>query len=324
MSVDRKPVDALAFGMMVLLCMLWGFQPITMKLAAPHISLVMQAGIRSILATLLLLVWARARGIPLFSRDGTLGSGLLAGLLFGWEFFFIYAGLQHTGAARMTVFVNTAPCLTALGLAVFIPGERLGLRQWVGILMAFAGVALAFAEGFAAPGKASLLGDAFGLVGGLLWAATTVLIRTTKLAAASAEKTLFYQLAVSALLLPAVSVAMGEPGITSITGGVVVIVIYQAAIVAFASYLAWFWLLTKYLAARLKAFVFLSPMFGVISAYLVLGEPLSGAFLGAAALVAAGIVLVNLPVSSGGVRPALRSRAPEPDEHSEEFLKKKE
>ena len=324
MSVDRKPVDALAFGMMVLLCMLWGFQPITMKLAAPHISLVMQAGIRSILATLLLLVWARARGIPLFSRDGTLGSGLLAGLMFGWEFFFIYAGLQHTGAARMTVFVNTAPCLTALGLAVFIPGERLGLRQWVGILMAFAGVALAFAEGFAAPGMASLLGDAFGLVGALLWAATTVLIRTTKLGAVSAEKTLFYQLAVSALLLPVVSVAMGESGITSITAGVVVIVIYQAAIVAFASYLAWFWLLTKYLAARLKAFVFLSPMFGVISAYLVLGEPLSAAFLGAAAMVVAGIVLVNLPAGFGGVRPALRGRAPELGGHSEELLKKKE
>ena len=304
--------------------MLWGFQQVTIKLAAPHVSLVMQAGIRSILATLLLLVWGKARGIPLFSRDGTLWAGIAAGVMFAWEFFFIYAGLEHTGASRMAVFVNTAPCLTALGLAVFIPGERLGLRQWVGILMAFGGVALAFAEGFAAPGKASLLGDVFGLIGALLWAATTVLIRTTKLAAVSAEKTLFYQLAVSALLLPVVSVAMGEPGITSITAGVVVIVIYQAAIVAFASYLAWFWLLTKYLAARLKAFVFLSPMFGVVSAHLVLGEPLSAAFLGAAAMVVAGIVLVNLPAGFGGVRPALRGRAPELGGHSEELLKKKE
>lgn len=295
MNAERKPVNSLAFGMMVLLCMLWGFQQVTIKLAAPHISLVMQAGIRSILATLLLLVWAKARGIPLFARDGTLWAGLVAGLMFGWEFFFIYAGLQHTGASRMVVFVNTAPCLTALGLAVFIPGERLGMRQWAGILMAFAGVALAFAEGFSAPGDASLLGDVFGLIGALLWAATTVLIRTTRLAAASAEKTLFYQLTVSALLLPLVSVAMGESGVTSVTAGVAVIVIYQAAIVAFASYLAWFWLLTKYLAARLKAFVFLSPMFGVVSAYLVLGEPLTPAFLGAAAMVAAGIVLVNLP-----------------------------
>jgi len=295
MSADRKPVDARAFGMMILICMVWGFQQVTMKLAAPHVSLVMQAGTRSILAALFVLVWARLRGISLFSRDGTLGAGVLAGLLFGGEFFFIYAGLEHTGASRMIVFVNTAPCLTALGLAVFIPGERLGPRRWLGILMAFSGVAIAFAEGFTPAGKASLLGDAFGLAGALLWAATTVLIRATKLAAVSAEKTLFYQLAVSALLLPVVSVAMGEAGFVSMTVGVAAIVIYQAVIVAFASYLAWFWLLTKYLAARLKAFVFLSPMFGVVSAHLVLGEPLSAAFLGAAAMVAAGIVLVNLP-----------------------------
>ena len=295
MSAERKPVDAFAFGMMILICMLWGFQHVTMKLAAPHISLVMQAGIRSVLATLLLLIWAWRRGIRLFGRDGTLGAGLFAGLLFGFEFFFIYAGLAYTGASRMTVFVNIAPCLTALGLAVFIPSERLGLRRWLGIMTAFGGVAMAFAEGFVGAGKASLLGDAFGLIAALLWAATTVLIRITKLAAASAEKTLFYQLAVSALLLPALSLAVGEPGVMGVTAGVVVIVIYQAVIVAFASYLAWFWLLTKYLAARLKAFVFLSPMFGVVSAHLVLGEPISVAFLGAAAMVAAGIVLVNLP-----------------------------
>jgi len=294
-NAERQPVNALAFGMMVLLCMLWGFQPVTMKLAAPHVSLVMQAGIRSILATLLLLVWAKARGIALFSRDGTLWAGILAGVMFGWEFFFIYGGLQYTGAARMTVFVNTAPCLTALGLAIFLPGERLGVRQWVGILLAFFGIVLAFAEGFTAPGKASLVGDVFGLTGALLWASTTVLIRVTRLAAASAEKTLFYQLAISAVLLPLVSIAMGESGITSVTAGVAAIVFYQAAIVAFASYLAWFWLLTKFLAARLKAFVFLSPMFGVVSAHLVLGEPLTPSFLGAAALVAAGILLVNLP-----------------------------
>ena len=295
MRGERRPVDAFAFGTMIFLCMLWGFQPITMKLAAPHVSLVMQAGIRSILATLALLAWAKLRGIPLYGRDGTLTCGLVAGVLFAAEFVFIFAGLKYTAASRMTVFVNIAPCLTALGLAVFLPKERLGVRQWFGVLTAFSGVALAFADGFTAPGRATLLGDGFGLLGALFWAATTVVVRTTKLSSASAEKTLLYQLAVSAVVLPLVSIAMGEAGIVSVTAGVVAIVIYQAAVVAFASYLAWFWLLTKYLAARLKAFVFLSPMFGVVFGVAILDEPLSAAFAGAAALVACGILLVNLP-----------------------------
>jgi drug/metabolite transporter (DMT)-like permease len=69
---------------------------------------------------------------------------------------------------------------------------------------------------------------------------------------------------------------------------------YQAVIVAFASYLAWFWLLTRYLAARLAVFSFLSPLFGVLAGVLVLDEPLTARFAVAALLVGAGIVLVNL------------------------------
>jgi drug/metabolite transporter (DMT)-like permease len=69
---------------------------------------------------------------------------------------------------------------------------------------------------------------------------------------------------------------------------------YQAVIVAFASYLAWFWLLTRYLAARLAVFSFLSPLFGVLAGVLVLDESLSARFVVAALLVGAGIVLVNL------------------------------
>jgi drug/metabolite transporter (DMT)-like permease len=69
---------------------------------------------------------------------------------------------------------------------------------------------------------------------------------------------------------------------------------YQSLIVAFASYLAWFWLLTRYLAARLSVFSFLAPLFGVLAGIAVLAEPLTPAFGAAALLVGAGIVLVNL------------------------------
>ena len=62
----------------------------------------------------------------------------------------------------------------------------------------------------------------------------------------------------------------------------------------FASYLAWFWLLTRYLAARLSVLSFLTPLFGVLCGVVFLAEPLSGRFAAAALLVAGGIVLVNL------------------------------
>lgn len=277
---------------MVLCCFVWGFNNVVIKLAAVDISPVMQSGLRSVLATLLILLWARMRDIPLMQNDGTLRAGLIAGALFAGEFLFVYAGLAHTGASRMVVFLYTAPCLTALGLHWFVPGERLHAAQWLGVLLAFGGIVAAFGDGFASS-PASLLGDTFGVLAGIFWAATTVWIRATGLTRISAAKVLFYQLAVSSAALPAASWLMGEPGVINVTPLAVASIVYQGVVVAFATYLAWFWLLTRYLAGRLAVFGFLTPLFGVVMGALVLSEPMRPAFVGALAMVGTGIWLVN-------------------------------
>lgn len=294
MSSARKPLDAPAIALMVLLCLVWGLSQVATKTASAGISPLTQAAIRSAVATVLLFGWASWRGIALFGRDGTFGPGVLAGLLFGAEFVFIFLGLMWTDAARMVVFIYLTPCFTAVGLAWFVPGERMNPRQWIGVLIAFGGLLVAFADSLTSD-RATLAGDVCGLVASVFWAATTVLVRATKLSSISAAKTLFYQLAVSAIMLAVLALALREPGVTRLTPAVIVSLAYQCVIVAFASFLAWFWLLTRYLASRLSVFTFLTPLFGVAAGALLLHEPVTGAFLGAALLVGAGIFLVNYP-----------------------------
>lgn len=293
MTGERKPVDAQGVALMVLLCAIWGLGHVAAKFAGQGISLVFQSGLRSLVAAALLLAWGAWRRIPFWERDRTLGPGVLAGILFGAEFIFIFAGLKTTDAARMVVFVYLAPFITAFGLHFLIPQERLSARQWSGVLIAFGGVALAFGDGFAS-GRGTLLGDFFGVLGALFWALTTILIRATRLAGIAPAKTLLYQLAVSAPMLLATAWLLGEPGVVRLTAPVMLAFAYQCAVVAFASYLAWFWLLRHYLAARLSVFSFLTPIFGVMAGVLLLGEPLTATFLAAALLVGAGLVLVNL------------------------------
>lgn len=294
MTPTRLPLDGRAYATLLACTMLWGLQQVAIKLALPAVSPLAQAAVRSMLATVLLLGWARWRGIRLFDRDGTLAAGLLAGALFAGEFCFIYSGLAHTTASRMVVFVYLAPVLTALGLALAVPGERLAPAQWAGVLLAFAGLAVAFADGFGAGDRGTLLGDAFGVIAAALWAATTVLIRASSLARIAAEKTLLYQLAVSALLLPLAAWGVGEPGVVRLDALAVASLLFQGVVIAFASYLAWFWLLTRYYAARLAVFSFLAPLFGVLFGVWLLGERLSPTFALAALMVGAGIGLVNL------------------------------
>ncbi|MGD2138959.1 MAG: DMT family transporter [Burkholderiales bacterium] len=289
---ERRPLDAGAIATMILLTSIWGFTQVAVKLAAADISEVMQGGLRSIVSLVLLLGWARWRGVPLFARDGTWWPGLLAGALYAGEFFFVYAGLAHTSASRMVVFVYLAPVLTAIGVHLFVSGEQLVGRQWIGVALAFAGIGVAFGDGFVAS-PASLLGDTFGIVAAFLWAATTVVIRTSALSRASASKTLLYQITIAALTLPLASKLIGEPGVIAVTVTAVASIAFQGIIVSFASHLAWFWLLTRFLAGRLAAFSSLAPLFGVLAGVVVLGEPLRGQFAVAAGLVILGIYLVN-------------------------------
>ncbi|MBN8474725.1 MAG: DMT family transporter [Sulfuritalea sp.] len=281
-----------AFGLMVLLCAIWGFQQVAMKFATAEIAPILQAAIRSAGGALLVFAWARWRGVALFARDQSLRPGLLAGLLFGLEFVFIFVGVERTTVSRMVVFLYTAPCFTVLGLHFFVAGERMGWRQGAGVLLAFGGLMLAFIDKAAG---GSLLGDAFGVLAALFWAATTVLIRATALARVTATKVLLYQLVVSAAVMFPLSWLAGERGIAVLSAPTLWAMTYQILIVAFASYLAWFWLLTRYLAGRLLVFSFLTPLFGVWFGMILMHDQPSLHFFAAAALVVAGIVLVNLP-----------------------------
>jgi drug/metabolite transporter (DMT)-like permease len=292
MMPERQPAGLKAFALMIFLCFLWGINQVMAKLAAPDMSLVLQAAMRSLIALIMLFGWMRYRSMPLFARDGTLWAGLLAGVLFAGEFLFIFSGLAHTTASRLLVFIYLAPCLTALGLHWFVPGEKLRPTQWAGIFVAFAGIVVAFQEGFSA-GGGTLLGDTLGLIAAVFWAATTVVVRATKLTSVSAGKTLFYQLGVSSLLLFPASWMIGEPGLIKLTPMLVTSLFYQGVIVAFASYLAWFWLLTRYLASRLLVFSFFTPLFGVLAGVIILHEPYSALFGLSVLLVGAGIFLVN-------------------------------
>ncbi len=288
----RVAPGAGAFALMVLLCAIWGFQQVAMKFAAAEIAPILQAALRSGLGAVLVFAWAHSRGVALFGRDASLWPGLLAGLLFGLEFVFIFVGVDLTTVSRMVVFLYTAPCFTVLGLHFFVPGEHMGWRQWAGVLLAFGGLVLAFID---KSSGGSALGDLFGVLAALFWAATTVLIRATALARVTATKVLLYQLVVSAAIMFPLSWMVGERGIAVLSAPTLWAMAYQIVVVAFASYLAWFWLLTRYLAGRLLVFSFLTPLFGVWFGMILMNDRPSLHFILAAAMVVGGIVLVNLP-----------------------------
>jgi drug/metabolite transporter (DMT)-like permease len=296
-TTESAPLPPLAVATMLGLCLVWGLNMVAVKLASAGIPPVLQAGMRSLMAALLLWAWCRARGVSLAGwRGEALWPGLAAGLLFGLEFLVMFIGLQHSTAARAVLFVYSAPFFVAAGGHWLLPGERLTLPRLLGLMLAFAGLLLAFGDKAAA---GSLLGDALLLAAGALWGATTVLVKASALRRSPPALVLQYQLAVSALLLLPASPLLGEAWQLTLTPLVAWSYAYQVIGIAFVSYNGWFWLVGRYSAARLSAFSFLTPIFGVLAGALLLAEPVGPALLGAMALVAAGLWLVNRPARAG-------------------------
>ncbi|MCK4767412.1 MAG: DMT family transporter [Desulfobacula sp.] len=293
MKPNNAALDFKGVLLLILLCASWGFNQVAIKVAIEGISPVLQAGIRSIGATILVLIWMNVRRIPVLAKDNTLWWGIAVGLLFSIEFILIYWGLNFTNASRAVIFLNTSPFAVALGAQLFIPGEKLNKIQISGLCLAFIGIIIAFNESLNLPTRQMLIGDIMLTGAAVIWGATTVVIKAGPLASIAPSKTLLYQLGISAMVLPAVSLAFGEPGITNMTPLVITSLFYQIVWIAFITYIAWFWLISNYAVSRLASFTFLTPFFGVIAGAICLNEQITLYLICALVLVGTGIYLVN-------------------------------
>jgi drug/metabolite transporter (DMT)-like permease len=293
-SSAGRPLSPGAVALMLMLCLSWGFNQIAVKLALPDIPPMLQAVIRSAGALPVLLLIARLRGVKIFVSDGSLGAGLIAGVLFGIEFVLIFRGLLLTSASRAVVFLYTAPFFVALGSYQFL-GERLRASQWGGLALSFAGVALAIGVPQANVDANVLWGDLMIVGGGALWAATTLIAKGTALRLAAPEKALGYQVALSIPILGFAAWISGET-LTRVPGPLALsLMAYQAIWVVGLTFLLWFSLVQSYSASKLSAFTFITPLFGVVASYFIMHDTLTLAFGAAALLVIAGLYLVNRP-----------------------------
>jgi drug/metabolite transporter (DMT)-like permease len=302
----RRTLDGRAAALMAMLCLVWSLQQISLKAVAGDVSPMLMVGLRSGIAALLVAALMGWRGEGLALRTGRWRPGLVVGTLFAVEYLLLAEGLRLTHASHVVVFLYTAPIFAALGLQWKLPAERLHWAQWIGIGIAFAGIAVAFLgrgpTGADAVDGRVLLGDLLALLAGAAWGATTVTLRCTSLTIAPATETLLYQLVAAFVLLVPAAFLLGqsrfEPSAAAWSH-----LAFQSVIVSFASFLVWFWLLRRYLASRLGVFSFMTPMFGVVLGIWLLDEPLEAGFIAGSGLVLAGVLLVS---GQGGIRHVMR------------------
>ncbi len=286
-----RKLDGSSVVIMLFLTLVWGLNTVVGKIAMSGVDPMFLSFLRAVIAALALYLWCRYRGIAIFTADGSLISGTLVGILFGIEFAFIYLGLDLTSASRANLMVNTMPLFTLLG-AHFLLGEQATPVKIAGTLLSFIGVAVVFFDDLSLPSPEAIYGDILCIGGGAAWAATALLIRRTKVGQVAPEKILFYQLGGAALVaLPFLPFSDGL--IRAMNWQVVAAILFQSLFVVALTYSIWFWMMSKYPLTGLSAFMFLTPVFGVLFSGSMLNEPLTAGLLGGLGLIVVGLMLVN-------------------------------
>lgn len=308
----RKAMDGQAVGLMLMLCLIWSLQQIALKATVSDIAPLLQIALRSGVAAVLVGILMLVRREKMSLRNGSWRPGLAVGFLFALEYLLLGEALRHTSAAHAVVFLYTAPIFAALGLHLKLSAERLEPLQWLGIALAFTGIAVAFLRGEALTSGGgttnALLGDFLSVAAGAAWGATTVVIRCSSLSRIPATHTLLYQLVAAFVLLLAAAASLGQLSFnpTPLALGSLV---FQSVIVSFASFLVWFGLLRRYLASRLGVFSFMTPLFGIVLGAWLLNEQIEPGFLTGAVFVLAGIMLVSgYGWLKQGIRPVTKRR----------------
>ena len=292
---NRQTLDKTATVMMVVVCAIWGLQQVAIKVAAEDVSPMLQIALRSGVAAVMVGLLLTLRRYREKCHWQTWRGGVVVGVLFAVEYIAVSVGLSYTSAAHMVIFLYTAPLFAAIGLHLRFASERLSHLQWLGILIAFIGIAIAFytpgkpGDGWVTPQR---MGDALGVVGAIAWGATTLSIRCSRLTDAPAPLTLFYQLAGACIILGLVALVTGQTRF-HLSGIAFASLAFQTVVFSFLSLLVWFWLLSRYLGSRLGVLSFLTPLFGVAFGVWLLSEPLESTFVLGSLLVLVGIVVVS-------------------------------
>ncbi len=291
-ELKKDRLDAFAISLLTLMCVFLGIGQVAMKVANAGISPILQGGLRSIFAAALVGLMCAARGISLRFSPAVLLPLVVSALFFTAEFALLYPGIERTTASRAVIFLYTSPFVVAAGAHFLLPGDRLTWSKSFGLLCALAGVGIVLA-GREPTGVSSLTGDLLCLAGGIAWGGLTLSVRATRLAMERPERVIFGQHVICGALMCLMAWLIGERGITDLSLLVLGSFGYTVVFVAFITFTSSLWLMTRYPASRVMAFLMLTPVFGVGAGVMLLGEPLTPHLAIGVVVVIVGLWLVN-------------------------------
>ena len=278
------------------LYLIWGSTYLAIRWAIETIPPFTMAGIRFLIAGSLLLLWARARGVPGPTR-AQLRDAVVAGalLLLGGNGAVVWAE-QWVDSGLAALLIATVPFWMVLLDWLWGGGRRPSGWAWVGIGWGLFGIwLLVGGGGFGVLEGPALVGGAVILAGSVSWAVGSIHSRRAAVPAAPRMATAIQMLAGGALLTVA-GAAAGEwtrwdPAATSARS--VLSLAYLIVFGGMVGYSAYIWLLRVSTPGRVATYAYVNPVVALLLGWLLADEPLGPRTLLAAGVILSAVVLLN-------------------------------
>lgn len=275
-------------GIILILCLIWGFNFVVMKSANGAFPPVLFAGFRFFVGGAVLFFVVYLKKIPLPTKKN-LKWFILCGILQTTYFnLAIQISLNYISAGLVSVLTYSMPLFFCILAHFFIPGERLTLRKMIGIIVGIMGL-------FFALNITQLDGDLWALIlaltSAIAWAISNLIIKK-KLQDCDKIQFTAWQMAVGAAALFLYSFCF-ENGQSQWSVMSVGYILFSGIIASALAFVLWSDILTKVKASKASISLLLVPIVGIISSYLFLHESLKISTLIGVLFVLLGIWIVN-------------------------------
>lgn len=293
-SASSSASPSSAFGAidvaLLLMTVIWGINAVVVKATYAQIPPMAFMAVRFVVAAGLLLIvaWGAERSLHVRRGDWLL---MIAAAMVGTGLYqpLFLTGLSKTTASNTSLIIAASPAFVAL-LNRLLGRELLSGRGWLGIALAFVGIALIVEGGGGLEfGSDVFLGDLLILLGTFLWASYAVLaaplMRTYSPLRVTALTTAIGALPLILIGLPAVAaLPLGEVQASGWAG-----LLYSAVFAIVVAYIIWNMGVKKIGGARTALYNNLIPVIGTIAAAVILGEAITPL-----KVLGAGVIFVGL------------------------------
>jgi len=276
-----------------IVCTVWGSTWLAIKIGLETVPPFLAAGIRFVIASSVLGVIVKARGIPLPRDADAVKVYLTLGILsFSLPFGLVYWGQQYIPSGLSSILFAAYPGWVALFSHVALPTERMDAFKASGVVLGALGLVVIFSRDVHWSGTEGLLGMGAVMISTVLQAVSLVIIKKYGQPVSPFAMNLAGMTLGAAMLLIG-SLIFEDPASAVFTPPAVASILYLALVGSILTFGSYFWLLKRVEAVYLSLTSFVNPIIAVLLGAVVLGESLAPTVLLGAALVLLGILTAN-------------------------------